>query len=335
MTGPDSGPQVNIWEDRAMHRVVVLATDGVFPFELSVPTKLFGSPTNRAGERRYEVVTCTPSGGPVRTDGDFTITPSAGPEALTGADTVVVPPASWHTTLTRESGLPADVAPALAAIPPTARIVSICLGSYLVAAAGLLDGLPATTHWYWAEHFQQAFPQVRIDPHVLYVDAGRLFTSAGGAAGVDLCLHLIRQDHGSAVANTVARGCVVPPWRDGGQVQYVERAVPADHGGNTSATRAWALDRLHEPMQLDDLARHAGMSRRTFTRHFRADTGQSPTTWLLAQRIDLARHLLERTDLPVDQVAGRAGFGSPSALRKHLRQALRTSPTGYRRAFHV
>jgi transcriptional regulator GlxA family with amidase domain len=214
-----------------------------------------------------------------------------------------------------------------------ARLVSICTGAFALAAAGLLDGRPATTHWMHADEFAELFPAVRLDPDVLFVDDGDVLTSAGNAAGIDLLLHLIRRDHGSEVANRVARRSVVAPWREGGQSQFVERPVPVDGDNGTAATREWAVEHLAEPLTLAELAEHARMSVRTFTRRFREETGVSPLRWLASQRIALARQLLESTDASVDRVAAEAGFGTPASLRQHLRAAIGVAPLAYRRTF--
>ncbi|MFD8994720.1 GlxA family transcriptional regulator [Streptomyces abikoensis] len=318
-----------------MHRVVVLALDGVIPFELSLASRLFGVAVDAEGRHLYEVVTCSPDGGPVRTGADFSISVEHDASVLATADTVVIPASETFAEIVDSAALPAPVAEALAVIRPGTRIVGICLSTYVLAAAGLLDGKGAATHWCHADRFQRLYPHVALEPDVLFVDAGRVLTSAGAAAGIDLILHLVRRDHGSGVANHVARRCVVPPQREGGQAQYVERPVPHSADTGTSATRAWALDRLHEPLQLTDLARHAGMSRRTFTRHFRAEVGLSPGQWLTQQRVDLARHLLESSDLPVTRVAERVGFGTDATLRQHLHAAIGVSPGAYRRTFRA
>ncbi|MFF4225624.1 GlxA family transcriptional regulator [Streptomyces abikoensis] len=318
-----------------MHRVVVLALDGVIPFELSLASRLFGVAVDAEGRHLYEVLTCSPDGGPVRTGADFSISVEHDASVLATADTVVIPASETFAEIVDSAALPAPVAEALAAIRPGTRIVGICLSTYVLAAAGLLDGKGAATHWCHADRFQRLYPHVALEPDVLFVDAGRVLTSAGAAAGIDLILHLVRRDHGSGVANHVARRCVVPPQREGGQAQYVERPVPHSADTGTSATRAWALDRLHEPLQLTDLARHAGMSRRTFTRHFRAEVGLSPGQWLTQQRVDLARHLLESSDLPVTRVAERVGFGTDATLRQHLHAAIGVSPGAYRRTFRA
>ncbi|WP_116212321.1 GlxA family transcriptional regulator [Streptomyces olivoreticuli] len=317
------------------HRVAVLALAGVIPFELSIPYRIFGKARTASGEPLYEVVTCALEPGPVSTDADFTITVERGPEALAEADTVIVP-ASYELGRPYTEGELEDAqAAALAHIRPGTRLVSICTGSFVLAAAGLLDGRPATTHWSSTDHFQRLFPSVRVDADVLFVDDGDLLTSAGVASGIDLCLHIVRRDHGTAVANDVARRSVVPPHRDGGQAQYIHRPVPEPQLATTTAARAWALGRLHEPIQLRDMAEQEAMSVRTFTRRFREEVGISPGQWLTQQRVERARHLLEDSDLSVDQVARDAGFGTAASMRQHLQAALGVSPTAYRRTFRA
>ncbi|GGW39749.1 MULTISPECIES: GlxA family transcriptional regulator [Streptomyces] len=314
-------------KQRHPERVVVLALDGVYPFELGMPSRILG-----AADGRYEVLTCTVDGAPVRTDADFTVGVEHGPEVLETAGTVVIAPVSASRVT---ADLPDEVAAALARIRPGTRIVSICTGAFFLAAAGLLDGRRATTHWQLADEFRRMFPHVDLDPDVLFVDDGLVLTSAGAASGVDICLHLIRKDHGSGLANTVARRCVVPPFRDGGQAQYIERPVPAAGATSTAATRAWALRRLGEPLTLADLAAHARMSLRTFARRFHDEVGLSPGRWLIQQRVAHARHLLESSDLTVDQVAGRVGFATGASLRQHLHAAIGVSPQAYRKTFQT
>ncbi|AYL36635.1 GlxA family transcriptional regulator [Streptomyces sp. PDY-4] len=318
------------------HRVVVLALDGLLPFELGIPHRIFGRPRDGKGRPLYEVVTCSVRPpGPVETDADFAIHVAHGPEAIATADTVVVP-ASYELGPVYERGeLTDELAAALARVRPGTRLASICTGVYVFAAAGYLDGRPATTHWADAERFQRLFPRIDVDPDVLFVDDGDILTSAGVAAGIDLCLHMVRRDHGAAVANDAARRTVVPPHRDGGQAQYIERPVPDPQQSSTSAARAWALGRLHEPVQLRDMAAREAMSVRTFTRRFREETGVSPGQWLTQQRVERARHLLESTDLSVDQVARDAGFGTAQSMRQHLQAALGVTPTAYRRTFRA
>jgi transcriptional regulator GlxA family with amidase domain len=312
---------------RRVERVVVLALDGVYPFELGIPSRIFG-----AADGRYEVLTCTVDGRPVRTDSDFTVAVEHGAEILATADTVVV--ASMAPPYI-PAELPADVAAALARIRPDARIVSICTAAFVLAAAGLLDGRKATTHWQVADTFRRRYPHIALDPDVLFVDDGRILTSAGAASGVDVCLHLVRKDHGSDLANTVARRCVVPPFRDGGQAQYIEQPLPEQGAASTAATRAWALERLGEPLTLGDLADHARMSLRTFARRFNDEVGLSPGRWLIQQRVARARHLLESSDLSVDQIAGQVGFATGASLRQHLHAAIGVSPQAYRRTFQA
>jgi transcriptional regulator GlxA family with amidase domain len=310
---------------RRPERVVVLALDGVYPFELGIPSRILG-----AADGHYEVLTCTVDGRPVRTSADFTIGVAHGPEVLRTADTVVVtsmPP----EYIPRE--LPEEVAAALSLIRPDARIVSICTAAFVLAEAGLLDGRRATTHWQVADVFRRRYPRVDLDPDVLFVDDGRILTSAGAASGVDVCLHIVRTDHGSALANSVARRCVVPPFRDGGQAQYIEQPVPVSGAASTAATRAWALERLDEPLTLSDLAGHARMSLRTFARRFHDEVGLSPGRWLIQQRVARARHLLESSDLPVDRIAAEVGFATGASLRQHLHAAIGVSPQAYRRTF--
>ncbi|MFE2093608.1 GlxA family transcriptional regulator [Streptomyces sp. NPDC059460] len=308
-----------------VHRVVVLALDGVYPFELGIPSRVFG-----AAEGRYEVLTCTVDGRSVRTNSDFSVGVEHGPEILGTADTVVIPPFDT-SRITREA--PAAVVAALGSMAPGTRIVSICTGAFVLAATGMLDHRPATTHWALAEVFRDWFPQVELDPDVLFIDDGDVLTSAGAASGVDVCLHLVRKDHGSQVANRVARMCVVPPWRDGGQAQYIEQPVPEPSANGTAATRQWALEHLHEPLSLAELADRARMSLRTFARRFDEEVGMSPGRWLIQQRVGRARQLLESSDLSVDEIAGHVGFATGTSLRQHLHAAIGVSPLAYRRTF--
>ncbi|MFC4960913.1 GlxA family transcriptional regulator [Streptomyces mauvecolor] len=320
---------------RKVHQVAVLALDGVVSFELGIPSRIFDSAQGPDGERLYEVTVCTADGRPVRTEAGFSVAVDHGPEALAAADTVVIPPTHDLGAMAEGGPLPEPLARAFERIRPGTRMVSICTASYVLAAAGLLDGRPATTHWCDAAAFARTFPRIEVDPGVLFVDDGDVLTSAGAAAGIDLCLHLVRRDHGSAVANRAARHCVVPPYRDGGQAQYIERPVPEPTLASTAATREWALGRLQEPLSLGEMAAHARMSLRTFTRRFREEAGMTPGNWLTSQRLELARQLLESSDLPVDLVAHRAGFGTANSLRQHMRSVLGVSPVAYRRTFQV
>ncbi|MFI5502433.1 GlxA family transcriptional regulator [Nocardia asteroides] len=310
-----------------MHRVVVLALDGVYPFELGTPQRVFGTLDDR-----YEVLTCSVDGAPVRTCADFRIAVEHGPELLATADTVVIPASDVTEAL---AGLGEVTRDALARIRSGTRIVSICTGAFVLAAAGVLDGRPATTHWRMAEVFRHHFPRVLLDPEVLFVDDGDILTSAGAASGVDLCLHIVRADHGSAVANHVARRCVVPPWREGGQAQYIDQPVPDPALASTAATRHWALGNLELPLTMAELAAHARMSPRTFARRFGDEVGMSPGRWLTQQRVTRARHLLEASDLSVEQIAGRVGFATGTSLRQHFQSAVGVAPLAYRRTFRI
>ncbi|HEV2780164.1 MAG TPA: helix-turn-helix domain-containing protein [Actinophytocola sp.] len=316
----------------APHRVAVLALDAVVGYDMAIPPQIFRTATGEHGEELYEVRVCGLDRRPIRVHAGYAIVPDHGREALADADTVIIP--GTRVEGPRQHGtLPDEIAEALALIPPHARIMSICTGAFVLAAAGILDGRPATTHWAYADDFRRLYPKVLLDEDVLFVDDGDVLTSAGLGAGVDLCLHVVRTDHGSEVANRAARFCVVPPWRDGGQSQFIERHVPEAGTDGTAPTRHWALRHLDRPLDLAELARHARMSVRTFSRRFRAETGMSPGTWLIQQRVRHARHLLETTDLPVDRVAAESGLGTAASLRQHLRAAIGVSPLAYRKTF--
>jgi transcriptional regulator GlxA family with amidase domain len=266
--------------------------------------------------------------GALRTSSGWRLTPEAGLSALAAADTVIV--AGWRDEL--DSPLPL-LSALRAAHAGGARIVSLCIGAFVLAAAGLLDGRRATTHWRHADTLSRWHPEVTVDPSALYIDDGDLLTSAGTAAGIDLCLHLVRTDHGATLANAVARRLVVAPHRDGGQAQYVEEPVATATGGPLGALLAWMDAHLAEPMTVDTLARRVHLSRRQFVRRFTATTGTSPHAWLLHRRVLEAQRLLESTDLPVEDVASFAGFGSTEALRLHFRRQIGVSPRAYRNAF--
>lgn len=312
-------------EDR--HRVAVLALDGAYPFELGIPTRILG-----AADDRYEVIVCSADGRPVETTAGSSVTPQHGPEAIESADTTIVTPVD-PTRLTRD--LPAGLADVLDKRRSGSRIASISTGGFFPAAAGLLDGRLVTTHWECAPLFRQWYPHIRLDEGVLFVDDGDVLTSAGAAAGVDLCLHLIRIDHGTDLANRAARRCVVPPFRAGGQAQYIERPIPDDGVASTTATRQWALQQLGAPLDLSRLAQHAHVSLRTFGRRFRDETGLTPHRWLTHRRLDRARHLLESSTMTVDQNASEIGFASAASLRQHMNAELGVSPGAYRRTFQA
>jgi transcriptional regulator GlxA family with amidase domain len=315
-----------------MHRVAVLLLPPVVGFDAAIPPLLFSNATDSDGNALYEVITCGLTAGPVTATTGFAVLPEAGPEALEGADTVVIPGTRFPSARA-EGVLTPEAANALARIRSGTRLVSICTGAFVLAAAGLLDGRRATTHWKFADDMRRLHPRVLVDENVLFVDDGDVLTSAGLAAGIDLCLHIIRSDHGAQVANAVAKYCVVPPWREGGQAQFIDRQVPAPDHFSTAATRAWALAHLDDELTVQRLARHAKMSARTFSRRFREETGQSPGMWIRQRRIDRARELLESRDLPVDEVARLSGLGTGGNLRHHLRRGMGMSPSSYRKVY--
>ncbi|MEU9118317.1 helix-turn-helix domain-containing protein [Streptomyces sp. NPDC048506] len=318
------------------HRVAVLVRDGMLPIEVGIVHRIFGEARSASGERLYELVTCALEPGEVRTDTDFTVNVAHGPEALEEADTVVVPASGSDYALGEErcaGRLGAGMAEALGRIRPGARIASICTGAFVLAAAGLLEGRRATTHWRSVDDFRRLFPTVELDADVLYTDEGDVLTAAGVASGIDLCLHMVRCDYGAAVANDVARRTVVPPHREGGQAQYIRRPMPEPQVSSTGTARAWALEHLDRPLTLRELAARESMSVRTFTRRFREEVGVSPLQWLTQQRIERARQLLEETELTVDRVAAEAGFGTAASLRAHLQTTLGVSPRAYRSTF--
>jgi transcriptional regulator GlxA family with amidase domain len=315
------------------HTVAVVAVDGVVAFDLGTPPQIFGAATGAGDEPLYRTLVCSAGARPVATSAGFAAAVAHGLDVLATAQTVVVPgPAG--TSDAAHGRVDGEVLDALrAAAARGTRMVSICTGAFVLAAAGLLDRRPATTHWRYAERFRALFPLVKLDPEVLFVDDGDVLTSAGVAAGLDLCLHIVRRDHGAQVANRAARRSVVPPLRAGGQAQFIERHLPDDDGTSLAPVRAWALHRLDSPLGLPELAARAGVSVRTLTRRWRAETGESPLRWVLAQRLQLARDLLEGTDLPMETVAHRAGLGSAASLRAHMHSVQGQSPTLYRRAF--
>ncbi|GAA2329402.1 GlxA family transcriptional regulator [Dactylosporangium salmoneum] len=317
------------------HLVAIVALEGVVPFDLGTPSQIFGTARDDNGHRKYEIQVCSPGGRPVMTAAGYRVAPEHGLEATERAGTVVVSGIGSGSPVETGS-LDEETRSALrAAHARGARVMSVCTGAFVLAAAGLLDERPATTHWWWAERFRELFPQVKLDPDVLFVDDGDVLTSAGVGAGIDLCLHVVRTDFGSEVANRAARRSVVPPWREGGQAQYIERPLPRTADVTLAGTRAWAQERLDAPLSLQDLAEHARMSVRTFTRRFREETGVSPARWLLQRRVDHARALLESTDLPVEVVARRAGLGTAAGLRQHMQSTIGVAPSAYRRTFRV
>ncbi|QNB12181.1 helix-turn-helix domain-containing protein [Paraburkholderia tropica] len=311
-------------------RIAVVAFDRIIPFHLSVPCIVFGEDRAEGGVPPFELRVCAAESGPLATTAGFTLGATHGLDALADADVVIVP--SWRDT---EEAPPEALCAALRdARARGAVLVGLCLGAFVLAHAGLLDGRPATTHWAAADAFARRFPRVRFDPHVLYVDDGDILTSAGTAAGLDCCLHLLRRLAGTDAANYVARRLVVPPHRQGNQAQYVQQPVAArGRGDRLSGLLDWVRANLDTPHTLDTLAERALMSRRTFTRQFRLTTGATVGAWLLGERLARAQQLLESTDQPIDAVAQRAGFGSAASLRQHFVQAFSTSPSAWRREF--
>ncbi|MGW0194171.1 GlxA family transcriptional regulator [Nonomuraea sp. NPDC003201] len=304
-----------------MHRLAAVIVPPVLGFDVSIPLMVFNSVPH------YDVRVCTARPGPVPTVGGPDVVVAHGLEALEEADTVVAVGSGGEPA-------PPEVLDALRkAAAGGARIASLCTGAFVLAQAGLLDGRRATTHWGLAGDLAARFPSVDVRPDVLFVEDDGIFTSAGAAAAIDLCLHLIRLDYGAAVANTAARLAVVSPVRPGGQAQFIETPLPPERGTSLAPTRAWALEHLDRPLTLADLAGHARISVRTLTRRFHAETGLSPLQWLLHRRVDRARELLETTGLPMDQVAGRSGLGSADSLRKHLVSRVGLTPTAYRASF--
>lgn len=304
-------------------RVAVVAFDGISPFHLSVPCLVFGEERSPGGAPRYRVQVCSATPGPLRTSAGFGLTVVHGLATLRHADVVVVP--SWRSDL---APAPAMLLSALrAAGRRGARIVGLCLGAFVLAEAGLLDGRRASTHWALVQAFAQRFPQVQLQPEVLYVEDGPVLTSAGTAAAIDCCLHLLRQQYGAEAANRAGRRMVVAPHRQGGQAQYIEQPVtPAPQGDRLTPLIEWLGPHAHLPHTLAELAGRALMSPRTFTRRFRQATGTTVVRWLQGQRLALAQRLLETSDQPIEAVALDAGYGSAVALRQHFASALGISP---------
>jgi AraC family transcriptional regulator, transcriptional activator FtrA len=314
------------------HTVAVVLVDGGSAFEPAVAVEVVGLDRRDIHDPWYRFLPVAADEPPLHVVGGFTVDTPWRLEHLAEADTVIVP--SWPHP---GEPVPERITDAVrAAYVRGARIVSFCSGAFVLAAAGLLDGRRATTHWRYSEQLAALHPAIHVDPGVLYVEDGRIYTSAGTSAGIDVSLHLVRLDHGAEVANAVARRMVVPPHRDGGQAQYVARPVPpSPERDDLGATLAWAVEHLDEPLTVEQLAARAHLSPRTFARRFREVTGTTPLQWLLTQRVLLAQELLESTDLPVELIAGRCGFGSPAALRLHFQRVRRTSPQAYRRTFRI
>ncbi|GAA2547340.1 GlxA family transcriptional regulator [Mycolicibacterium diernhoferi] len=307
------------------HRVVVLVLDGALPLDVGIPAEVFHPETGFG----YEVSACGVTAGTVPSHGGFGYAVPRGLDALADADTIVVP---GYAPAGRQ--IPAQVREALrGAASRGTRIASICYGAFALAEAGLLDGLRATTHWDAAVELAQRHPRITVEPNVLFVDEGSVLTSAGAAAGLDLCLHIVRRDLGVSAANEIARGLVTAPYRTGGQAQYLPKTNTEVRGQSLAATREWAMMRLDQPLTIAGLAAHARMSPRTFLRRFAEETGSTPLEWILRARVDTARELLESTRLPVDRIAEQVGLGTGSNLRLHFRRLLDVTPTEYRATF--
>ncbi|MFI6444944.1 helix-turn-helix domain-containing protein [Kitasatospora sp. NPDC050543] len=320
-----------------VHDIAVYAFDGMTPFELGVVVEVFGLARPELGGLLaapwYGLKVCADHPGtPLAAVGGFSMTAHHGLDELAAADTVIV--VGVANTFSGEVS-PGLVTALRTAHDRGARIVSICSGAFALAAAGLLDGREATTHWRYAELLQQRYPLVQVNPDVLYVDCGNVLTSAGSAAGIDLCLYLVRSDHGAKVANNVARRFVVPPHRDGGQAQFIEAAVLPVEEEDDGVTRSmqWALDHLSSPLTVTMLARAARMSDRSYLRHFTARNGTSPMRWVITQRIAASLPLLESPDGTVEEIATAVGFESAATYRHHFGRTMRTSPTAYRKTF--
>jgi AraC family transcriptional activator FtrA len=309
-----------------MGTVALAVTDGMLHFELSVAYEVFGAAPAGMAATWYDFEVC---GSDTVQVGRFRLEPDHSLDRLRRAHTVIVP--AWADV---DEDPPADLVGAVrAAHEAGARVASLCTGAFVLAAAGLLDGKRATTHWAHTDALAARHPRVEVDPDVLYVDNGSVLTSAGKAAALDLCLHLVRLDHGSSVANVVARRLVVPPHRAGGQAQFVTAPVPVQDNHPLAALFPWAIERLGHPLTVDDLARRARMSSRNLGRHFKAATGTTPLQWLLTQRIRRAQELLEMTDDSVDAIATATGMGTATTLRRHFNRTVGVPPDTYRRTF--
>lgn len=309
-----------------LRRVAVLVLEGAKPLDVGIPAQVF---TNRPS-MPYEVRVCGPAPGLVRGGDGLSYHVADGLDALAWADVVFIP---GYRLPDREDPPAAVVEALVAAHARGADLAAISTGAFALAATGLLDGRRATTHWHYTRTFAARYPRVTVDENVLFVDEGRLLTSAGAASGIDLCLHVIRRDLGVATSNHAARRLVAAPYRSGGQAQFVPRSVPEPLGERFAATREWVLHRLGDPLTLEAMARHAAVSPRTFSRRFVEDSGYTPMEWVLRARIDVARELLERSQRSVEQIAADVGLGTGANLRRHFQRVLATTPSEYRRTF--
>lgn len=311
--------------------VVVLAYDGLCTFEFGIAVEIFALPRPEMGEEWYRFAVAGVDPGELRATGGFRLVVDGGLELLSEAGTIIVP--GWRGA---DVPVPAALGEQLvAAHQRGARILSICSGVFVLAAAGLLDNRQATTHWRYTDLLQQRYPAIKVTPDVLYIDNGDVLTSAGSAAGIDLCLHLVRRDYGSVAANRVARRLVVSPHRDGGQAQFIQQAVPVAYEGHRlGALFDYLHARLAEPHTVESLAKFVGMSPRTFLRRFNATTGKTPAQWLLHARLSRSQDLLENSQLSIERIAEEVGFGSVATMRHHFKNQLSTTPAAYRKGFY-
>ncbi|MDX2542089.1 GlxA family transcriptional regulator [Streptomyces sp. WI04-05B] len=313
-----------------LENVAVVLLDGVHPFELGVVCEVFGLDRGDEGLPVYDFAVASAEGPTLTTHAGFTVGTEHGLERLETADLIAVP--AGQTYVDRE--YPPELLDALRrAVARGARVLSVCSGAFVLAAAGLLDGRRCAVHWRHAEELARRYPRVLVEPDVLYVDEGPVITSAGTSAGIDACLHIVREEHGPEVANAIARRMVVPPHRDGGQAQYIERPLPRSRCDTVGEVLVWMERHLDEEVTVEQLAERAHMSPRTFARRFQQETGTTPYRWILRQRVLLAQQLLEATDETMDAIAWRTGFGNAAALRHQFVRSLGTTPQAYRRTF--
>ncbi|MFF9807595.1 helix-turn-helix domain-containing protein [Streptomyces coeruleorubidus] len=313
-----------------LQNVAVVLLDGVNPFELGVVCEVFGTDRSDEGLPVYDFAVASAEGPLLRMASGFSLQVEHGLERLEAADLIAVPAGNGYAS----RDFPPELLDALRrAVGRGARVLSVCSGVFVLAAAGLLDGRRCATHWKHAKDLARQYPGVAVEPDVLYVDEDPVITSAGTAAGIDACLHLVRKEQGSEVANKIARRMVVPPHRDGGQAQYIERPLPHSEAGTVGELLAWMERHLDEEVTVEQLAARAHMSPRTFARRFQQETGTTPYRWVLRQRVLLAQRLLEATDETMDAIAGRTGFGNAATLRHHFVRAVGTTPNAYRRTF--
>lgn len=313
-----------------LKNVAAVLLDEVHPFELGVVCEVFGLDRSDEGLPVYDFAAVSAEGPLLRTHAGFTINTPYGLDRLEEADLIAVPTGGSYPT----RAYPEELLAALRrAVDRGARVLSVCTGAFVLGAAGLLDGRHCTTHWRHSDALARRHPRALVDPDVLYVDEGSVVTSAGTAAAIDACLHIVRQEHGPEIANRIARRMVVPPHRDGGQAQYIARPLPRTQCDTVGDVLSWMERHLDREMTVEQLADRAHMSPRTFARRFQQETGTTPYRWLLRQRVLLSQELLETTDDTVDTIAGRAGFGTAAGLRHHFLRTLDTTPNAYRRTF--